>query len=63
VPVARIRIPRQQVTSPGTGPCEEVAFNPWHCLVDHRPLGGMNRARRAIYPALSTLRRSRAGGG
>jgi hypothetical protein len=63
VPVARIRIPRQQVASPGTGPCEEVAFDPWHCLVDHRPLGGMNRARRAIYPALSALRRSRAGGG
>ena len=60
VPVARIRIPRQQVASPGAGPCEEVSFNPWHCLADHRPLGSMNRARRAIYPALSALRRSRA---
>lgn len=63
VSVARIRIPRQQVAPPGTGACEDVAFNPWHCLVDHRPLGGMNRARRAIYPALSALRRSRADGG
>jgi hypothetical protein len=62
VPVARIRIPRQQVPPPGSGLCEEVAFNPWHCLAAHRPLGSMNRARRAIYPALSALRQSRTGG-
>ena len=60
VPVARIRIPRQQVSPPDTGSCEDVAFNPWHCLVDHRPLGNMNRARRAIYPALAQLRRTGA---
>jgi hypothetical protein len=59
VPVARIRVPRQAVKPPGTGACEEVSFNPWHCLVEHRPLGGMNRARRLIYPALSALRQSR----
>ena len=59
VAVATIRIPKQQVASPDTGSCEEVAFNPWHSLVDHRPLGSMNRARRAIYPALSQFRRSR----
>lgn len=59
VGVASIRIPQQPVASPGTGPCEQVAFNPWHCLAAHRPLGSMNRARRAIYPALSALRRSR----
>jgi hypothetical protein len=58
VPLGRIRIPRQQVAPPDTGSCEDVAFNPWHCLVDHRPLGNMNRARRAIYPALAQLRRT-----
>jgi hypothetical protein len=60
VAVASIRIPRQQVAAPGTGPCEDVAFNPWHSLVEHRPLGSLNRARRAIYPALSEFRRRRA---
>ena len=60
VAVASIRIPRQQIAAPGTGSCEEVAFNPWHSLVEHRPLGNLNRARRAIYPALSEFRRRRA---
>ncbi len=60
VAVASIRIPRQQIAAPGTGSCEEVAFNPWHSLAEHRPLGNLNRARRAIYPALSEFRRRRA---
>ncbi len=59
VSVASIRIPRQQVGAPATGRCEDVAFNPWHSLVEHRPLGSLNRARRAIYPALSEFRRRR----
>jgi hypothetical protein len=33
-----------------------MSFNPWHALVPHRPLGSMNRARRAIYEALSAFR-------
>jgi hypothetical protein len=60
VPVARIRIPQQRVAASDTGACEVVAFNPWHSLVEHRPLGSLNRARRAIYPALSEVRRRRA---
>jgi hypothetical protein len=59
--VARIRIPRQGIDDADRmKQCEEVAFNPWHCLADHRPLGSMNRARRAIYDALSEFRRQRA---
>jgi hypothetical protein len=57
VPVAHIRIPRQRVEDPGTGPCEDAAFNPWNSLIEHRPLGSLNRARRTIYPALSEFRR------
>jgi hypothetical protein len=58
--VARIRIPRQGIDDADRmKQCEEVAFDPWHCLADHRPLGSMNRARRAIYPALSAFRRNR----
>jgi hypothetical protein len=59
VPVARIRIPQQGVAAPDTGACENAAFDPWHSLPEHRPLGSLNRARRAIYPALSELRRGR----
>jgi hypothetical protein len=59
VPVARIRIPAQSIDDPGKrARCEEVAFNPWHCLPEHRPLGGMNRARREIYRAMAEFRRS-----
>ena len=61
--VARITIPAQDVTDPARlDTCERTAFNPWHCLPDHRPLGSMNRARREIYPALARLRASRVSG-
>ena len=55
--VARIRIPRQRFEdAERTARCEQTAFNPWHCLADHRPLGGMNRARREIYKAMAEFR-------
>jgi hypothetical protein len=58
VPVARIRIPAQSIDDAGKrARCEETAFNPWHCLPEHRPLGGMNRARREIYAAMAEFRR------
>jgi hypothetical protein len=57
IPVARIRIPRQSVDDPARiAACEQAAFNPWHCLAEHRPLGNMNRARRAIYAAMAAFR-------
>ena len=58
VSLARIQIPQQAVGPADSESCEEAVFNPWHCLVDHRPLGNMNRARRAIYTALAELRRT-----
>jgi hypothetical protein len=61
IAVARLRIPPQAVTAPDTAPCEALAFAPWTALVEHRPLGSMNRVRRAIYPALAALRHERAG--
>ena len=58
--VARIRIPQQNVgDSAAQRSCEETAFNPWNSLVEHRPLGGMNRSRRDIYHAMAEFRRSR----
>jgi hypothetical protein len=26
-----------------------LAFNPWHALAEHRPMGGINRLRKAVY--------------
>ena len=34
----------------------QLSFSPWHALDEHRPLGGINRARRIVYPASSDLR-------
>lgn len=59
VPVARIRIPPQSIDDAAKrARCEQVAFNPWHCLKEHRPLGGMNRARREIYRAMAEFRQA-----
>ena len=35
---------------------ENLSFNPWRCLAVHRPLGGISRARRQVYVALSKFR-------
>ena len=57
--VARIRIPTQMLHDPADTACEEMSFNPWHTLTEHRPLGGFNRARRDIYRAMAEFRRER----
>ncbi len=57
VPVARLRLPVQRFDSRGQlAFAENLSYNPWHCTVDHRPLGNQNRARKSIYFALSGLR-------
>ena len=38
-----------------------VAWDPWNALPDHTPLGGINRARRVMYPASSALRHATNG--
>jgi hypothetical protein len=61
--VARIRIPQQRIdTEEREKACEQIAFNPWHCLPDHRPLGSLNRARKDIYRALAEFRQARSVG-
>lgn len=55
--VATIRIARQSFDSPTQMAfCENLSFNPWHGLTDHRPLGSLNRLRKATYLALSDFR-------
>ena len=59
VRVAEVRIPRQSIDAPGREQvCERTSFNPWHALAVHRPLGGMNRVRRAIYESMQHFRES-----
>jgi hypothetical protein len=52
--VAEITIPSQPLAEAGF--CENLSFTPWHGLPAHRPLGGLNRARREVYEAISRLR-------
>lgn len=57
VTVATITIPPQRFGSAEQrGFCENLSFTPWHSLPEHRPLGGINRVRRAVYETISTLR-------
>jgi hypothetical protein len=58
--VATIKIPSQRCDSPANVAfCENVSFNPWRTLPEHRPLGGINRARREVYPVISQFRHHR----
>ncbi|WP_437336744.1 catalase family protein [Sorangium sp. So ce394] len=60
--VATMIIPAQRLDLPGHAEFEEnLSFTPWHALPAHRPLGGLNRARRAVYEAISRLRHERNG--
>lgn len=57
--VGQIRIPPQSFDSPEQMAFgENLSFNPWHALPEHRPLGGINRVRGAVYRALSEFRHS-----
>ena len=56
--VATMRIPRQVFDSPEQlGFARNLAFNPWHSIAEHRPLGNQNRARKQIYLQTSRTRR------
>ncbi len=55
--VAIIRIPKQDIDANGRVEiAENLSFTPWHSLPEHRPLGSNNRARLAIYEAISEFR-------
>lgn len=55
--VATIRIPQQTFDTPEQNLiCENLAFNPWHTLPEHKPLGVTNRLRKVIYAHISRVR-------
>ncbi len=54
VNVATIVIPAPQMeidSRKAEAECERLVFTPWHSLAAHKPLGGINRLRKAIYIA------------
>ena len=57
VPAARLHIPRQKFDSPAQlAFANNLSYNPWHCLPEHRPLCNQSRARRRMYWELSQFR-------
>jgi hypothetical protein len=56
--LATLHIPPQQIDTYGdlATRCETMSFSPWHALAEHRPMGGINRLRKVVYPA-STAKR------
>ncbi|MDJ0697697.1 MAG: catalase family protein [Mastigocoleus sp. MO_167.B18] len=57
IKVATIKIPSQTFDSDEQMEfCEHLSYNPWHSLEAHRPLGGVNRARKLVYKTISERR-------
>ena len=55
--VATLRLPPQAFDSMAQLKfAGNLAYNPWHAIAEHRPLGNQNRARLRIYQTLSRLR-------
>ncbi|MFF3088800.1 peroxidase family protein [Streptomyces nojiriensis] len=63
LPVATLTIPRQDIHTAEARACASrvdlLAFNPWHTAEGFRPLGNLNRARKAAYEASSAHRLGR----
>jgi hypothetical protein len=58
--LATLTIPAQVFDTPRRREFgDNLSFNPWRALPAHRPLGGISRARRQVYEALSTFRHER----
>ena len=64
IPVATLTIGVQDVDSTEgralTEECETMAFSPWNALAEHRPMGGINRLRQAVYLASQARRASKS---
>lgn len=57
VTVAKIDIPKQIFnTAEKNDMCENMSFDPWNSLPQHKPLGSVNRVRYVVYRGISELR-------
>ena len=63
IAVGRLRLPRQEAYSPARAAYvdDALSFCVTHSLAAHRPLGSLQRARLACYPAMSRARREAIG--
>jgi hypothetical protein len=63
VTVARLRAGPQAAWSDALSHAidEGMQFNPWHALAAHRPLGSVNRVRKAVYAMSRRFRAERNG--
>jgi hypothetical protein len=63
VPVARITAPSQVAWSEAKSAIvdDRLAFNPWHGLSAHRPIGSIMRARKIAYRRSAKARAQRNG--
>ncbi|WP_020567628.1 catalase family protein [Neolewinella persica] len=60
IKVATIKVLKQIFDTPAQQLYgDNLSFSPWHALPVHRPLGGINRGRRAIYDTMSKFRHDR----
>lgn len=60
--VAHLLLPRQEIeVLRQSDNFKTLSFNVWHALEAHRPLGGINRVRRAAYAISSKWRRQQMG--
>lgn len=60
IKVATVRLLQQTFDTPAQQLYgDNLSFSPWHALPVHRPLGGLNRGRRAIYEVMSGFRHGR----
>ncbi|MGF0242458.1 catalase family protein [Rhodococcus sp. IEGM1300] len=58
--VARINLPAQDFDTPALNlACDNQSFNPWFGVQAHKPIGGINRLRKAVYEAVSDYRHRR----
>jgi len=58
--VATIKIKKQEFDSNAQRSYgENLSFTPWHSIEAHRPLGGVNRARKLVYEQVAKFRRER----
>lgn len=58
VVVARLVVPSQPAWSEARAQQADdgLSFSPWHGILDHQPLGSINRARREAYPLSAEFR-------
>ena len=62
--LATILIPKQNFDTPDQNTlAENLSFDPWHSLVDHTPIGGINRMRKVVYYGITKYRHEKNGVG